>query len=98
MYYLILNDTDNINWIESDRIYDILHRLVKWCESHSVVSDSLWPHGLYSPGTSPGQNTGVLQSAKEVMKDTGLKWLISWYLTKQNIIIIHIFLFPQLCI
>ena len=28
-------------------------------ESHSVVSDSLWPHGLYSPQNSPGQNTGV---------------------------------------
>ena len=30
---------------------------VKW--SHSVVSDSLWPHGLYSPWNSPGQNTRV---------------------------------------
>ena len=29
------------------------------CESHSVVSDSLWPHGLNSPWNSPGQNTGV---------------------------------------
>ena len=29
------------------------------CESHSVVSDSLRPHGLYSPWNSPGQNTGV---------------------------------------
>ena len=28
-------------------------------ESHSVVSNSLWPHGLYSPSNSPGQNTGV---------------------------------------
>ena len=28
-------------------------------ENHSVVSDSLWPHGLYSPRNSPGQNTGV---------------------------------------
>ena len=27
--------------------------------SHSVVSDSLWPHGLHSPWNSPGQNTGV---------------------------------------
>ena len=27
--------------------------------SHSVVSDSLWPHGLCSPWNSPGQNTGV---------------------------------------
>ena len=28
-------------------------------ESRSLVSDSLWPHGLYSPWNSPGQNTGV---------------------------------------
>ena len=36
--------------------------VVGWeCESvsHSVVSDSLQPHGLYSPWNSPGQNTGV---------------------------------------
>ena len=28
-------------------------------ESHSVVSDSLRPHGLYSPWNSLGQNTGM---------------------------------------
>ena len=28
-------------------------------ESQSFVSDSLQPHGLYSPWNSPGQNTGV---------------------------------------
>ena len=28
-------------------------------ESCLVMSDSLWPHGLYSPWNSPGQNTGV---------------------------------------
>ena len=28
-------------------------------ESHSVMSDSLWLHGLYSLWNSPGQNTGV---------------------------------------
>ena len=28
-------------------------------ESRSVVSNSLQPHGLYSPCNSPGQNTGV---------------------------------------
>ena len=27
-------------------------------ESHSVMSDSLWPHGLHSPRNSLGQNTG----------------------------------------
>ena len=29
------------------------------CESRSVVSNSLQPHGLYSPWNSLGQNTGV---------------------------------------
>ena len=28
-------------------------------ESRSVVSDTLWPHGLNIPWNSPGQNTGV---------------------------------------
>ena len=32
---------------------------VNWSESHSVMSNSLWPHGLHSPWNSPGQNTGV---------------------------------------
>ena len=29
------------------------------CEGHSVMSNSLQAHGLYSPWNSPGQNTGV---------------------------------------
>ena len=33
--------------------------VVSESESHSVMLDSLWPHGLYSPWTSPGQNTGM---------------------------------------
>ena len=28
-------------------------------ESCSVMSESLWHHGLYSPWNSPGQNTGI---------------------------------------
>ena len=32
---------------------------VERSESCSVVSDSLQPHGLYSPRNSLGQNTGV---------------------------------------
>ena len=33
---------------------------VEWVsESHSVMSNSLQPHGLYSPWNSPGQNTGM---------------------------------------
>ena len=37
----------------------IATNLVKWSESHSVMFNSLQPHGLYSPWNSPGQNTGV---------------------------------------
>ena len=33
--------------------------LIFQSESHSVVSNSLRPHGLYSPWNFPGQNTGV---------------------------------------
>ena len=29
-------------------------------ESHLVLSDSLWPQGLYSPWNFPGHNTGVV--------------------------------------
>ena len=36
------------------------------CESQSVVSDSLQPHGLYSPWNSPGQNTGVSSHSASV--------------------------------
>ena len=31
----------------------------KWKSLSCVRSDSLWPHGLYSPWNSLGQNTGV---------------------------------------
>ena len=31
---------------------------IREAQSHSVVSHSLWPRGLYSPWNSPGQNTG----------------------------------------
>ena len=35
-------------------------RVSEWVsESRSVVSDSLWPHGLHRPWNSPGQNTGM---------------------------------------
>ena len=34
-------------------------RMAAESESRSVISDSLRPHGLYSPWNSPGRNTGV---------------------------------------
>ena len=38
-------------------LYVILNEWV--IQSHSVISDSLQPHRLYSPWNSPSQNTGV---------------------------------------
>ena len=41
------------------KIFCIISLIESESESRSVVSDSLWPHGLYKPWNSPGQNTGV---------------------------------------
>ena len=43
-------------------------------ESHLVTSNSLQPHGLYSPWNSPGQNTGVgsLSLLQEIFATQGL--------------------------
>ena len=45
------------NWTTIEMVW--LYLSERESESHSVVSDSLWPHGLYSPWISPDQNTGV---------------------------------------
>ena len=44
-------------------------------ESGSGMSDSLQPHGLYSPWNSPGQNTGVdnFSLTPEDLPNTGIK-------------------------
>ena len=43
------------------------------------MSDSLWPHGLYSPWNSPGQNTGVgsLSLLQQIFPTLKLKQ-VSW--------------------
>ena len=50
---------------------------MKWSESESrsVLSDSLWPHGLNSPWNSPGQNTalGSLSLLHGIFPTQGLK-------------------------
>ena len=56
---------------------DLLESPLSLCESHSIVSNSLWPHGLYepySPWNSPGQNTGVdkLSFLKGIFPNQGL--------------------------
>ena len=55
------NPSENLQWMLKLKAR---HWWVKWSESRSVVSDSLWPHGLYPakllcPWDSPGKNTGV---------------------------------------
>ena len=40
-------------------IYIYTYIYIYVCESRSVMSHSLWPHGLQSPCNSPGQNNGV---------------------------------------
>ena len=46
-------------WSLAWRILSITLLVCEWSESRSVVSDSLWPHRLYSPWNSPSENTGV---------------------------------------
>ena len=43
---------------------NIIHFIARESESRSVMSDSLQPHGLYSPWNSPGQNAGVGSSKR----------------------------------
>ena len=49
---------------------------VKMNQVRSVTSDSLRPHGLYSPWNSPGQNTGVgsLSLFQGIFPTQGSNW------------------------
>ena len=40
-------------------VYHCSFKFIVESESCSVMSNSLWHHGLYSPWNSPGQNAGV---------------------------------------
>ena len=50
---------NHFEFSEGNGVFKKLNESIKWSESHSVVSDSLRPHGLYSPWNSPGHDTGV---------------------------------------
>ena len=54
---IIISWSSPFHWLRLSCLF-ILQFLPE-SESHSVVSDSLRPHGLYSPWNSPGQNIGV---------------------------------------
>ena len=51
--------TPGISWLPTFTFQSLIMKVKSESESHSVVSDSLWPHELYSPLNSPGQNTRV---------------------------------------
>ena len=53
LWFYLFSLLTSFIWIPSPFI------LASESETRSVVSDSLQPHGLYSPWNSPGQNTGV---------------------------------------
>ena len=55
---MVTTDTILLSWLSRDFFFLISHCIGE-SESHSVVSDSLQPRGLYSPWNSLGQNTGV---------------------------------------
>ena len=52
---------------------------------HSVVSDSLRPHGLYGPWNSPGQNTGV--GSLSLPQGTFPTYKSNWGLLHWNLIL-----------
>ena len=56
---LFVKGARDLTFSQQISIYpDTLYHIYE-SESCSVVSDSVWPHGLYSPWNSPGLNTGV---------------------------------------
>ena len=77
--------TERLNWTEVNIIELMKRNLFTWNyslqvvesenESCSIVSDLLWPHVLYSPQNSPGQNTGVgiLSLLQGIFPTQGLK-------------------------
>ena len=77
--------TERLNWTEVNIVELMKRNLFTWnyslqvveseSESCSFVSESLWPHVLYSPWNSPGQNTGggILSLLQGIFPTQGLK-------------------------
>ena len=60
VYVQIVHDFSNFRFIILPKKISVFQLpCIHVSESRWVVSDSLQPHGLYSPWNSPGQNTGV---------------------------------------
>ena len=73
-------------------------------ESRSVMSDSLWPHGLYSPWNSPGQNIGMgsLSLLRGIFPSQGLNpglplckgilYQLSYYMYLYVCVCVHVYI------
>ena len=66
----------NVNDVGTQDCVCIGKELESESESRSVVSDSLGPHGLYSPWSSLGQNTGAgsLSLLQGIFPTQGSNW------------------------
>ena len=73
----------------------VRHRLYCVVLSCSVVSDSLRPHGLYSPWNSLGQNTGV--GSLSLLQGIFPTWGSNLGLLNCRWILYHLSLHAQLC-
>ena len=60
-HYGVAQSRTRMKWLSSSSLSSKIVRSYTLSESESclVMFDSLWTHGLYSPWSSPGQNTGV---------------------------------------
>ena len=56
---LFISNLSLTDYLQTYKTWNIQNTSPFESESRSVVSDSLWPHGLHSPWDSPGLNTGV---------------------------------------
>ena len=64
------------NEVQKDQAFPPVHQYTpNESESRSVMSDFLWPHGLYSPWNSLVQNTGVgsLSLFQGIFPDPGIE-------------------------
>ena len=86
-------------------IYNIIC-IYKWSESHSLVSDSLQPHDLYSSWNSLGQNTGVgnLSLLQGIFQTQGLnpgflhcRWILYHWVTREASMNINIYILYFIC-
>ena len=77
-------ESDMTEWLNNNHFPLFFAFSLKWSESlsHSVMSDSLQPHGLYIPWNSPGQNTGVGSLSLPQPKDqTQVPWITGGFFT-----------------